>query len=151
MRYTLGAIGICFLPAACAGGEDGGGEEEFLPEANAICANYGPKIAAIPPPLEDDDEWAAIAADMGDQLEASVNELQQLEPPADLEDDYSTWVALRADILTAMRSVQDAANIHDDPGIEAGLDTVAEKQAEADALAEELGLVDCSPTGITLA
>jgi hypothetical protein len=144
---ALGVLFACLALAACGGDDE---SDEFLSQANAVCADYGPKIAAIPPPLEDDDEWAAIAADMSDQLEASVNELRLLEPPGDLADGYATWLEVRTEILAAMRGVQDAANIHDDPGIEAGLATVAEKQVEADELAEELGLADCSPTGITL-
>jgi hypothetical protein len=139
----------CLALAACGGDEDAS-SDEFLSQANAICADYGPKIAAIPPPVEDLDEWAAIAADMSDQLEASVNELRLLEPPGDLADGFGDWIGIRSEILAAMRGVQDAATIHDEPAIETGLATVAEKQDEADALAGELGLADCSPTGITL-
>ncbi len=147
MRATFAAVGACLLLAGC-GGDEGGAEDEFLAQANAICANYGPKIAAIPPPLEDDDEWAAIAADMGDLLEASVNELRELEPPEDTVETYGEWLSLRAEILTAMRGVQNAANVHDGPGIERGLATVEEKQVAADQLAGKLGLTDCSPTGV---
>lgn len=49
-----------------------------------------------------------------------------------------------------MRAVQDAGNNHDEAGVEAGLSEIRETQARADELAEELGLADCSPTGITL-
>lgn len=145
----LALLFACLALAAC-GGDDNGSSDEFLSQANAICADYGAKIAAIPPPVEGLDEWAAIAADMSDQLEASVNELRLLEPPEDLTDGFADWVGMRADILATMRGVQDAANIHDEPAIESGLATVAEQQTRADALAEELGLADCSPTGITL-
>ena len=53
-------------------------------------------------------------------------------------------------ILNLTRAVQDAGNNHDEAGVEAGLSEIRETQARADELAEELGLADCSPTGITL-
>ena len=121
-----------------------------LSQANAVCAEYGPKIEAVPPPLEDIDEWGAVGADIGDQLEASVNELRLVQPPDDLTDAYAEWIGLRADLLTSMRAVQDAGNNHDLAGVEAGLSEIRETQARADELAEELGLAECSPTGITL-
>jgi hypothetical protein len=146
---ALAVLCTCLVLASC-GGDDGGGSDEFVQQANAICAEYGPKIAAIPPPLEDIDEWGAVGADIGDQLEASVNELRLVQPPDDLADQYSEWVGLRADLLTEMRGVQDAGNLHDETGVEAGLAAIGDLQAQADELAGELGLSDCSPTGISV-
>ena len=146
---ALAVLFACMALAAC-GGDENEGSDEFLSEANAICAEYGPKIEAIPPPLEDIDEWGAVGADMGDQLEASVNELRLVQPPDDLTDAYAEWIGLRADLLTSMRAVQEAGNNHDEAGVAAGLSEIRETQARADELAEELGLADCSPTGITL-
>jgi hypothetical protein len=148
-RLALALLCTCLVVASC-GGDGDEGSDEFVQQANAICANYGPKIAAIPPPSEDIDEWGAVGADIGDQLEASVNELRLLEPPDDLADEYSEWVGLRANLLTEMRGVQDAGNLHDETGVDAGLASISELQARADELAEELGLTDCSPTGITI-
>jgi hypothetical protein len=148
-RLALALLCTCLVVASCGGDEDES-SDEFLQQANAVCAEYGPKIAAIPPPFEDIDEWGAVGADIGDQLEASVNELRLVEPPEELAEDYSEWVALRADLLTEMRGVQDAGNLHDETGVEAGLATITELQNQADGLAEELGLADCSPTGITV-
>ena len=100
---ALAVLFACMALAAC-GGDENEGSDEFLSEANAICAEYGPKIEAIPPPLEDIDEWGAVGADMGDQLEASVNELRLVQPPDDLTDAYAEWIGLRADLLTSMRA-----------------------------------------------
>jgi hypothetical protein len=148
-RVALAVLCACLLFASCGGDEDGG-SDEFIQQANAICAEYGPRIAAIPPPLEDIDEWGAVGADIGDQLEASVNELRLLEPSDDLADEYSEWVGLRDQLLTEMRGVQDAGNLHDETGVDAGLAAITELQAQADELAEELGLADCTPTGIAV-
>jgi hypothetical protein len=145
---VLAVLLACVALAACGGDDEG--SDEFRAQANAVCAEYGPKIEAVPPPLEDIDEWGAVGADIADQLEASVNELRLVQPPDDLTDAYAEWIGLRADLLTSMRAVQDAGNNHDEAGVEAGLSEIRETQARADELAEELGLADCSPTGITL-
>ena len=114
---ALAVLFACVALAACGGDEDEG-SDEFLAQANAICAEYGPKIEAIPPPLEDIDEWGAVGADMGDQLEASVNELRLVQPPDDLTDAYAEWIGLRADLLTSMRALQEAGNNHDEAGVD---------------------------------
>ena len=153
MRATLAALAACFAlaSAACGGDGDDGGDAEFLVQVNAVCADYGPKLALIPPPAEDPDEWAAIGADMADLLEASVNDLRLLEPPASLDEEYGDWLALRGEMTTAMRDVQTAGGLHDEAGIAAGLQRIESLMAEADPLAEELGFADCTPTGVTTA
>jgi hypothetical protein len=153
MRATLAALAACFAlaSAACGGDGDDDGDAEFLAQVNAVCADYGPKLALIPPPAEDPDEWAAIGADMADLLEASVNELRLLEPPGGLDKEYSDWLALRSEMTTAMRDVQTVGGLHDEAGIAVGLQRLETLMAEADPLAEELGFAECSPTGVTTA
>ena len=143
---TLCAAVLLGAAAACGGGDDG--EAEFLAEVNAICADYRPKLELLAPPTLDEEEWAAIAADMGDLLEASVNELRLLEPPEGSGEDYGEWLDLRAEILAAMREVQTAAGSHDFPALEAALQQANDAMAQADPLAEEIGFDECSPTGI---
>lgn len=148
---TLGATLLLIL-AACGGDEsEGEGEAEFLARVNAICANYGPKLALIPPPAELNDEWAAVGGDMGDLLEASVNELRLLEPPESLSKEYLDWLALRSEMAVAMREVQVAGELHSETAIGAGLERIDAAIAEADPLAEKLGFSECSPTGVRTA
>jgi hypothetical protein len=138
-------MGACLvLAAGCAGDENGGDVGAFRADANAICADYGPKIAAVPPPLEDPDEWAAIAADKGDLLETAVNELRALAPPDDLGERYDEWLELKARTLAATRDLQEAGAAHDEELISEALATIEEAEREADPLAEELGLSDCA-------
>jgi hypothetical protein len=151
MRTSLTtAAALLVLALAACGGDDGDGEDEieFLAQVNAVCANYGPKLELIPPPAEDLDEWAAIGADMADLLEASANELRLLAPPEGLSEDFSDWLELRTEMATAMRDVQAAGGLHDEPAVEEGLGRVNDAMEVADPLAEQLGFEDCSPTGI---
>src|SRR5688500_9140110 len=109
MRSALAAMGTCLvLAAGCGGDEDGVDTDAFPAEANAICADYEEKIATIPPPQEDLDEWAAIAGDIGDLLEAGVNKLDALEPPGDLSERYDEWLARKRASPSATRDLQDA-------------------------------------------
>jgi hypothetical protein len=149
MRRTLAALGTCLvLVAGCGGndGDDGDDEsaEQFRAQANALCADFGAKIRMIPPPLEEDDEWGAIAADIGDLLETGVNELRLLEPPEELAEDYGRWLNLKERSLGATRDLQRGGTMHSDALIEESLTALEENEAEADALAEELGLDDCA-------
>ena len=153
MRTTLTAVCAALLlgVAAACGGDDDGGDGEFQSQVNAICADYGPKLALLTPPAVSNEEWAAIGADMGDLLEASVNELRLLQPPEDLSEDYAEWLAARTRIVTINQSAlnQVAGGSHDEQGLEESLAKANAAIAEADPLAEELGFADCSPTGVT--
>jgi hypothetical protein len=151
MRTALTALGVALLlglAAGCGGGGDSQADTEFRAQVEAVCADYGPKLAHLAPPVESDEEWAAIGADMGDLLEASVNELREIEPPDSLSDDYAAWLELRAELLTAMRDVQSNASVERAAELDAALARVNEAVAQADPLAEELGLDACSPTGV---
>jgi hypothetical protein len=58
------------------------------------------------------------------------------------------WLELRSEMTTAMRDVQTAGTLHDEPALQAGLERVDAALTEADPLAEELGFAKCSPTGV---
>jgi hypothetical protein len=152
MKPAFTAVMACLLLAlAACGGDDGGGDAAFISQVNAICAEYRPKLEFLRPPAEFPDEWGAVGADMADLLEASVNELRLLEPPEGIADEFDEWLGLRAEMTTAMRDVQTAGTLHDEPAIQAGLKRVDAALAEADPLAEKLGLAECSPTGVRTA
>ena len=146
---TTAAALIVLALAACGGnGGDDEAEAEFLAQVNAVCAEYGPKLALIPPPAQDVDEWAAIGGDLADLLEASANELRLLAPPESLDQDFGDWLALRTEMATAMRDVQAAGGLHDEQAVEDGIGRVNEAMETADPLAVQLGFEDCSPTGV---
>lgn len=139
-------MGTCLVLVAACGGDDldEAEAEAFRADANAICAEYGPKIAAVPPPLEDPEEWAAVAGDKGDLLEVAVNELSLLEPPEPLREEYEDWLALKSDSLSATRDLQVAGATDDEELVAGALRALEEAETEADALATELGLDECA-------
>ena len=145
VRSAFAALGTCLVLAAGCGGDDAEAEA-FREEANAICAEYEEKIAMIPPPQEALDEWAAIAGDIGDILEAGVNELDALVPPDDLGERYDEWLALKRETLSATRDLQDAGGLLDQEGVDSALNRIEESEGRADELAAELELDDCAAT-----
>jgi hypothetical protein len=149
MRTALTTLATCLLLAlAACGGDDDADDAAFISQVNAICAEYRPKLELLRPPAEFPDEWGAVGADMADLLEASVNELRLLEPPDGQSEEFSEWLGLRTEMMNAMRDVQTAGTLYDQPTIEAGLQRIDAALAEADPLAEELGFAECSPTGV---
>lgn len=148
MRSTLAAIGACVvLAAGCGGDDDNGDEDAFRAEANAVCADFEEKIAAIPPPQDALDEWAAIAADIGDHLETGVNELDALEPPGDLGESYDEWLELKRESLAATRDLQEAGAAANQQLITEALNRIEENEGRADEIATELGLDECATSG----
>jgi hypothetical protein len=148
LALLLAAL-LVAVAGACGGEGDSEAESEFRAEVNAVCADYRPKLELLAPPTEAVDEWAAIGADMGDLLEAAVNELRLLEPPDELSDGYAKWLDLRAELLTAIRDLQTAGGLYDQAAVDEALRQAEETMAEAESQAEELGFDDCSPTGVT--
>ena len=151
MRAALTTLAGCLLLAAACGGDDDADDAAFISQVNAICAEYRPKLEFLQPPVEFLDEWGAVGADMADLLEASVNELRLLDSPEGMTDEFDEWLGLRSEMTTAMRDVQTAGTLNDEPAIQAGLKRVDAALAEADPLAEELGFAECSPTGVRTA
>lgn len=144
---TILAAIVALVLAAC-GGDDGEDDSEFVSRVNAVCADYGERLAFLAPPAQDLDEWAAVGADMGDLLEASVSRLRQLDAPEELQDDYAAWLEQRAAMSSAMRDVQAAGGLVDAAGVEEALQRVEAAIAEADAIAEDAGFEECYPTDI---
>lgn len=145
MRSALAALSVCLLLAAGCGGNGGGGDPEaFRADANAICADYEEKIAAIPPPQDAVDEWAAIAGDVGDLLETGVNELAALEPPGDLGERYDEWLELKRESLSATRDLQEAGAAANQELVSEALARIEQSEGRADELAEELELDECA-------
>ena len=146
MRSALTVLPVSLLLAAGCGGNGGGGgdPEAFRAVANAICADYEEKIAAIPPPQDAVDEWAAIAGDVGDLLETGVNELAALEPPGDLGERYDEWLELKRESLSATRDLQEAGAAANQELVSEALARIEQSEGRADELAEELGLDECA-------
>ncbi len=95
---TLAGAAAALLAAGC-GGDDGPTREEFTREANAICKRHTAKIeeaaskvlggGQLPNPRE----FGKLArGTIIPEVKQQFEELREVEPPEDLEDEYSEFL-----------------------------------------------------------
>ena len=131
----------CALVLAAAGctGEGGG---DFAAAANALCADYDDRIAAIETPADLDD-LAASAEEVAGLIDEGTAALRELEPPEDLAGRFEDWLALNEEAAENAREISAAAEDGDRERIVDLADLAEQNEAEADALADALGLDEC--------
>jgi hypothetical protein len=138
---VLVALGL----VGCGGGGGGGGSSsaaEFRQQADGICAKYEAKITALGTPTSLDE-----LGDFVDQavsiIEQGNNELQSLEPPDELADDWDRAMQIQGESLQTTRDLQDAIHNQDDAKVQELLGKLDAAQAESTQVAQRLGLENC--------
>jgi hypothetical protein len=131
----------CALVLAAAGctGDGGGG---FAAEANAVCADYDERIGAVATPADLGD-LADSAEEIAGLIEEGTAALRELEPPEELAGEFADWLALNDEAAENAREISAAAEDGDRERIVDLAELAEQDEAEADALAEELGLDEC--------
>ena len=135
--------------AACGGGGGGGGGSsaaEFRQQADAICAKYEDKITALgsPSSLEELGDFVDQAVTI---IEQGNNELQSLEPPDELADDWDRAMQIQDENLQTTQDLQDAIHNQDDAKVQELLRKLDSAQAESTQIAQKLGLENCGRNG----
>jgi hypothetical protein len=152
MRAWTGAVAGTFAAAALAAGCGGGGggdrltKEEYIQQADAICADATEQIDALgqPQSLEDlaamTKQAVAIAADQLEKLRALV-------PPEEIEEQVNRAY----DLLEQQNGVADeivaAAEAGDAEKIQQLVDEAAPLEQEGDDIAANIGLQECGSEG----
>ena len=131
----------CALVLAAAGCSGGSGDD-FAAEANAVCADYDERIAAIETPA-DLDALSGSAEEIAALIEEGTAALRELQPPEDLADGFDEWLELNDEAAANARQISAAAEAGDRERIVELAALAEEGEANADALAEELGLEEC--------
>jgi hypothetical protein len=140
LLFVLAVLGL----AACGGGGGGGGSSaaEFRQQADAICAKYEDKITALGTPTSLDE-----LGDFVDQavsiIEQGNNELQSLEPPDELADDWDRAMQIQDENLQTTHDLQDAIHNQDDAKVQELLQKLNSAQDESTQIAQKLGLENC--------
>ncbi len=139
-RTTIAAV-VCAVAVAagglagCAGDDDSASgltREEFIAQADAICATGNEAIeAAVPTDGPPGEEFYAVIVD---STQASVDGVDALEPPEDMAADVDALVASANTALAEMRST---------PADEF-FATDGDVFAETNAKAREIGLRECA-------
>ncbi len=143
------ALTAVALAAGCGGSGDGGGDggdrltkEEYIQQADAICADANQKIEALGEP-QDFDELAALGEQALSVSEQSLDSLRTLTPPAELESQVNRAYDLLAQQNELAKQLVVAANAGDQAEIEGIVAQAEPLETEADAIAREIGLTQC--------
>lgn len=142
--YAAAVVAAAALGAACGGsGGDGLSREELASRADEICARYEKELNALAEPSSIE-EVKQLADEAKPVIERGVNELDDLQPPDDLQEDYDRWIELNRENLDVVDKLGAAAQDGDVQRVQEILQEAQAKEAEADRLAGELGLTDCA-------
>ena len=144
MSARLGAaLGIAFVLAACGGGEgDELTAEEFRQQADSICADYEGRLDELGAPSSPEDlqRYVDEAVPI---FEEGTTELEDLNPPGELEDDWNRVMEINQEQLENVRELQEAAEEGDQARLGELLAEADQARLESDRLASELGLQEC--------
>jgi hypothetical protein len=139
--FLTGAMGL----AAAGCGGDGGDRltrEELIEEADATCTEFDQRIDEIDEP-ESLDDIEAYVQEIRPIVEEGTDELDELQPPEELEDDYDRWIEETRSAIARFDELEEAAASGDEQRIQEVIQSVGEGGEEADRLAQELGFQDC--------
>jgi hypothetical protein len=152
---------LCVLAAGCGGDDNGGGGEqltkaEFVTKADAICKEFDDKGDALKPDLPPGvDPTSASATDeqvdkFGDYLDDVVelfreelDELHDLNPPDELDDQYTKALSLLDETGNEIEEAAEAAHDADKDKLKEKLEEAGKHGDEADQIAKDIGLKEC--------
>ena len=143
-RARAAVVAILGLVAAGCGDDDGQPQTAFVDEANAICRAGTERIDELfrstfrsPEDVEDPEKQEAVKAAIAEDIARQIDELRDIEPPEDVEDDFERVLDDAEDVLDDVRdmSAEELFAAEDDPF------------EEVNAQLEELGLSACADDG----
>jgi hypothetical protein len=116
-------------------------QEEFVSQANAICADVNTELAALSQP-QDLQALADYAAEGLAIVEPALEQFQAITPPADLQAQWAEYLAAAEEQVELTRQLQAAAEAGDQQEATALLNQLRELDNEDRA--RELGLDECA-------
>jgi hypothetical protein len=149
-RLLLAGLALALVAATTGCGESKGGErltkEEYVRQADAICAKFERELDALPEPttIEEVGRLADQAKPIAREGQAA---LKRLRPPLDLEEDVDAWLERNQENVDAIDDLRAAADDADEAAARAVSQRAVENERKADALAKRIGLVDCASEG----
>ncbi|MGH3019489.1 MAG: hypothetical protein ACRDNR_04920 [Gaiellaceae bacterium] len=139
LAFLTGAMGLA--AAGCGGGDDRLTREELIEEADATCADFDRQIEEIDEP-ESLDDIERYVQEIRPIVEEGTDELDALEPPEELRDEYDQWIEETRSAIDRFDELEEAAASGDEQRIQEVFQDAGEGE-EADRLAEEMGFQDC--------
>ena len=150
MRRAFAALGLVVLLSAGCGDDDrrADGEErltreEYVRRADEICAEYDRRLEALDEPKSVRDV-ARLAEDAFPIAQEGIARLRELRPPAEIAPRVRAWLRLNDANARQIHALQEAAERGDTRRVQEIASDAADNERRADALAKEIGLVECA-------
>lgn len=140
LAFLTGAMGLA--AAGCGEGEDRLTREELIEQADATCADFDAQLEEIDEPTGLDDVERYVK-EVRPVVEEGTNELAELEPPEELQDEYDDWIAAMRSSVDQFDELEEAAASGDEQRIQEVFESVGQGGDEADRLAEDIGFQEC--------
>lgn len=140
LAFLTGAMGLA--AAGCGEGEDRLTREELIEQADATCADFDAQLEEIDEPTGLDDVERYVQ-EVRPVIEEGTNELAELEPPEELQDEYDDWIAAMRSSVDQFDELEEAAASGDEQRIQEVFESVGQGGDEADRLAEDIGFQEC--------
>ena len=149
-RGLVAALGAgALVIAGCGGGGNGDrlSRAEFVSQADAICRRYEARLEALGQPMNVT-ELRSFADKALPIAKDGRRELEDLEPPEELEDTYDAWLEQGDEAIEIVERLRDAAADGDRAEIGRIAADAQRTDAEANRLAGELGFEECGDTAV---
>jgi hypothetical protein len=146
---TLLVVFTCLLAAGCMSDSNGSSgdarmtEAEWTEAADKICAEFGAELEGLPEPASME-ELGTLADQAQPIAEDGVAQLRELRPPEETEDQVNEWLELNDANVQLIEDLGAAAEDGDETAVQEVAADAADNEAQADALAKDLGLTDCA-------
>jgi len=130
------------LVAGC-GGDKELSKADFTKQANAVCSTYNAEVKKIGQPASMDD-LPATADKVVAQFGTLISDLNDIKAPKDQADDFKALIKTAEDAKAQTQKLSDAAKSKDEAAVNKLADESATADKKSDALANKLGLTECS-------
>jgi hypothetical protein len=140
LAFLIGAMGLA--AAGCGGGTDRLSRADLIEEADATCAEFDQRVEEVDEP-ESLDDIERYVQEIRPIVEEGTDELDALEPPEELQDEYDDWIAATRSGVDRFDELEEAAASGDEQRIQEVLQGAGEGGDEANRLAQEIGLQEC--------
>ena len=147
-RLALFAGLLTLLLAACGGGSDEDHSltaDQFRRQADSICRQYEDKIKALESPSSVN-ELGGYVDQVIPIIEEGNDKLADLQPPAELADDWDRAMELQDQNLGVAKDLQQAIRDQDTAKVQELIQTLDETDAKSNEIARSIGLEDCGQT-----
>jgi hypothetical protein len=141
-RAALLLLLVPLLALAACGGDDGPSREDYIAEADALCERINEEIEEVNEPEPTDLESLRELLDAGlDLTREGLEELQEIEPPEELEDEVDEFLDTARDQEQALERARDAGTFEEGAQVlREELPPIVEARTEA---ADEIGFEKC--------